>query len=80
MRSIVDRIRPSIEALMATDLRFNNAELSRYAVRANIRVSASHLRHGSASLEDLMEKRGLVVVGAEYSLETGVVDFFDHVP
>jgi carbonic anhydrase len=80
MRSIVDRIRPSIEALMATDLKFDNAALGRYAVRANIRVSASHLRHGSASLEELIEKQGLLVVGAEYSLETGVVDFFDHVP
>jgi carbonic anhydrase len=80
MRSIVDRIRPSIEALMATDLKFDSAALGRYAVRANIRVSASHLRHGSASLEELIEKHGLMVVGAEYSLETGVVDFFDHVP
>ena len=80
IRSIVDRIRPPIEALMATDLRLDTAALTRYAVRANIRVSASHLRHGSRSLEELIEKQGLLVVGAEYSLETGVVDFFDHVP
>jgi len=46
-------------------------------VRANIRISASHLRHGSDLLEDLIEKNGFRVVGAEYSLETGVVDFFD---
>ena len=49
-------------------------------MRANVRASASHLRHGSEVLEELIEKQGLLVVGAEYSLETGVVDFFDGVP
>ena len=52
----------------------------RTAVRANIRVSASQLRHGSDVLETLILKEGLLVVGAEYSLDTGVVDFFDGVP
>jgi carbonic anhydrase len=46
-------------------------------VRANVGVSVSHLRHGSEILEQLIEQEGLVVVGAEYSLETGVVEFFD---
>ena len=49
-------------------------------MRANIRVSANHLRHGSEVLEQLIQDDGLLVVGAEYSLETGVVDFFDGVP
>jgi len=49
-------------------------------VRANIRASANQLRHGSQILEDLIAKDGLLVVGAEYSLETGRVDFFDGVP
>ena len=52
----------------------------RQAVRANIRASASHLRHGSEILEQLIRETGLLVVGAEYSLETGVVDFFDGQP
>ena len=50
------------------------------AVRANVRASANHLRHGSELLEQLIQDDGLLVVGAEYSLETGVVDFFDGVP
>jgi carbonic anhydrase len=78
LRSIVDRIRPSVEALLATDLRHNPDALVRQAVRANIRASTNHLRHGSAVLEQLIERDGLLVVGAEYSLETGVVDFFDE--
>lgn len=80
LHSIVDRVRPSVEALMATDLKHDPEALLRHAVRANVRVSADHLRHGSEILERLILSDGLLVVGAEYSLETGVVDFFDGVP
>jgi carbonic anhydrase len=80
LRSIVDRVRPSVEALLATELRHDADALVRHAVRANIRVSANHLRHGSELLEQLTQRNGLLVVGAEYSLETGLVDFFDGVP
>ncbi len=77
LHSIVDLIRPSIEGLLATDLRHDPPALARAAVRANIRASVKHLRHGSDIIEQLIQKAGLMVVGAEYSLETGVVDFFD---
>ncbi|MFN2444176.1 MAG: carbonic anhydrase [Vicinamibacterales bacterium] len=79
LRSIVDRIRPSVEALLTTELGHHADALVGQAVRANIRASADHLRHGSEVLEQLTRK-GLLIVGAEYSLETGVVDFFDGVP
>jgi carbonic anhydrase len=75
----VDRVRPSVEALLATDLRQDPDALVREAVRANVRVSANHLRHGSEVIERLILRDGLLVVGAEYSLETGVVEFFDGV-
>ena len=77
LRSIVDSIRPSVESLLVTDLRHNPAALVQQAVRANIRVSVSQLRHGSEVLEQLIHKEGLQIVGAEYSLETGRVEFFD---
>jgi len=80
LRAIVDRIRPSVEPLLATDLRHHPRELVQQAVRANISVSASHLRHGSDVLEQQIQKNGLLVVGAEYSLDTGVVEFFDGIP
>lgn len=80
LRSIVDRIRPSVQALMATELGRHPEALVHEAVRANIRASADHLRHGSELLEQLIQRDGLLVVGAEYSLETGIVDFFDGVP
>ena len=80
LRSIVGRVRPAVEALLATDLRRDPDALVGHAVRANIRASADHLRHGSDILEQLIETNGLLVVGAEYSLESGLVDFFDGVP
>lgn len=80
LRSIVDRIRPAVEDLMHTDLRSDPEALLAHAVHANIRASANQLRHGSQILEGLIENDGLLVVGAEYSLETGRVDFFDGVP
>ena len=80
LRSIVGRVRPAVEALLATDLRRDPDALVGHAVRANIRASADHLRHGSDILEQLIERNGLLVVGAEYSLESGLVDFFDGVP
>jgi carbonic anhydrase len=75
LRSIVDRVRPSLEALLGTELRHDTDALVREAVRANVRASVDHLRHGSEILERLIAEEGLVVVGAEYSLETGRVDF-----
>jgi carbonic anhydrase len=79
LRSIVDRVRPSVEPLLATELRHNSEALVRQAVRANILASANHLRHGSEVLERLVQRNELLVVGAEYSLETGVVEFVDGV-
>ena len=75
--SITDRIAPAVAPLMQTDLVKDRAALLRAATRANVSASADHLRHGSRLLEELRLKNGLVVVGAEYDLETGVVDFFD---
>lgn len=80
LRSIVDRIRPAVEPLFETELRHDRDALVRRAVRANVRASADHLRHGSELLERLIARDGLLVVGAEYSLDTGVVEFFDGVP
>ena len=80
LRSIVSRIRPAVEPLLAARRDDDPDAVLRDAVRANVRASANHLRHGSELLETLIAKTGLVVVGAEYSLETGIVEFFDNVP
>ncbi len=80
LRSIVDRVRPSVEGLLAAGLAQDPDALMEQAIRANVRASVGHLRYGSEVLEQLAQSDGLWVVGAEYSLETGEVDFFDGVP
>lgn len=75
LQDIVDRVRPAVVPLLEANL--TREDLVRAAVRANVRASVSHLRHGSPLLERLIQQDGLQVVGSEYSLETGVVDFFD---
>jgi carbonic anhydrase len=75
LRAITDRISPHIEAIAR---RGNGSETLREAMRANVRASVDHLRHGSQILEELVMKERLRVVGAEYDLENGRVNFFDH--
>jgi carbonic anhydrase len=77
LRSIVDRVKPAVEALLAGGQHDDPEALVRDAVRANVRAAVDQLRHGSELLEGLIRDEGLIVVGAEYSLETGVVTFFD---
>ena len=77
LHAIVDLIRPSVEGLLGSDLKHDREALVRAAVRANIRASVRNLRRGSDIIQEMIRSSGLLVVGAEYSLETGVVDFFD---
>ena len=77
IRSIVDRIRPSVEPLLSDQAPFGSQLLVERAVRANVEYSVDQLRHGSAILENLVKEKNLLIVGAEYSLETGAVEFFD---
>ena len=79
LRSIVERIRPAIQPILLSQITPTDDALIRRAVRANVTASVSHLRHGSDVLERLIQTDGLVIVGAEYCLETGIVEFFDGV-
>jgi carbonic anhydrase len=80
LKTIVDFVRPSVASVLAQDPGDDPDTVIEMAVRANVRASAEHMRHGSQILEDLERDEGLVIVGAEYSLETGLVDFFDGAP
>ena len=77
LAAIVERVRPSVEPLLGTELARDPELLAKEATRANIRASVDHLRHGSEVLEQLIRNDGLMVVGAEYAIETGVVEFFE---
>jgi carbonic anhydrase len=77
VRSIVDRLRPTVQTLVTNRKDRDMESLVADAVRANVRASVDHLRHGSELLERMIQNDGVLVVGAEYSLESGVVTFFD---
>ncbi|WNG17754.1 carbonic anhydrase [Cystobacter fuscus] len=78
IHDIVDRCRPAVESVVsASGPNVEQERLVQEAVRANVRQSCSHLRHASRLLERLIQEEGLLVVGAEYSLDSGEVDFFD---
>jgi len=77
--SIVSRIRPGVEVLYGTELRNDPGQLLKAAIRTNILASTSNLRHGSQMLEQLVLDDQLMIVAAEYSLETGVVEFITDV-
>lgn len=81
LQSIVDRIRPSVynlhELATATGKDVDAEELIDRSIRANVRMSVSQLKHGSRILEDLTSSGQLLIVGAEYDLETGKVRFLD---
>lgn len=77
IRSIVERIRPSLEPFVHTELWDKDNELLKQATRANIIASVNHLKHSSSVLEHLIAHEGLVIIGAEYDLQTGQVSFFE---
>ena len=77
LRSIVDRVRPSIEGLLHTELGRDRPRLVQEAVEANIRASVNQLRHGSEILERLVLAGRLQIAGAEYALDSGQVRFLD---
>ena len=78
LRAIVDRVRPAIEPVLQSHAQGDEAALTAAAVRANILASVDKLSHDSLILEQLIESGELTIVGAEYSIETGKVEFFDQ--
>jgi carbonic anhydrase len=80
LRSITDRIRPAVEELLAGEHAHDPDALLRQAILANVRASVAQLRQGSEILERLVRDEGLLIVGAKYSLQTGLVEFLDEAP
>ncbi|MBC8325612.1 MAG: carbonic anhydrase [Verrucomicrobia subdivision 3 bacterium] len=78
LASIINRIRPSVEPLFNNGSNRDHDELLHDAMLANVRASVDQLRHGSAILENLVQNDSLQIVGAEYSVETGQVDFLEN--
>ena len=77
LRAIVERIRPSVEPLLGQPIASDPQALYERAVRANVDASVRQLRQGSAMLERLIAREGLLIVGAEYHVEEGTVEFWE---
>ena len=75
---IVDRIRPGVEKIVARHEAEGALAVEHAVMTANVRASVDQLRRGSAIIENLIAKDGLVVTGAWYSLETGKVEFLEE--
>jgi carbonic anhydrase len=76
LRAIVDRVRPAVEQVLKAHGGNASAEALSESIRSNIRASVDRLSHGSLILEKLIDGGELAIVGAEYSIETGEVEFF----
>jgi carbonic anhydrase len=79
INAIVECVRPSVEKLLASGEEYDRKTLMEKAIRLNVSATVRGLLHGSETLERLIREQGLMVVGAEYSLESGIVDFFEGV-
>jgi carbonic anhydrase len=75
--SIVNRIRPVVEPLLETELRNDNDKLIDVAIRANIKYSVNQLRHASERIETYLQQGRIRIIGAEYCLDSGEVEFFE---
>jgi len=77
LRAIVDRVRPAVEPLLTDGANVDDEAVIASCVRANVQASVEKLRHGSLILEELIDAGDLKIIGAEYSIETGNIEFFE---
>ena len=77
LQSIIDRVMPSVQVVLASGEDMDEGTIARQAVRRNVRASTEQLLRDSKELETLHRNEGLRVVGAEYAVETGAVAFLD---
>ena len=73
--SIVDRVSPAVLPVISQNADLEEDELLQLSMRANVAKSVKDLKTRSTILENLINQDKLKIVGAEYSLETGRVDF-----
>ena len=77
LAAIVDRISPAVQPIISTVDGDDREDILNKAIRANINYSAQQLESGSEILRDLVKQKKLTIVGAEYSIESGRVEFLD---
>lgn len=76
--SIVERVKPAVAPILSQNSGMERNELIRRAGRANVELSVRDLRRRSDIIDGLIKAKKLLVVGAEYTLDTGCVEFYDE--
>ena len=79
LRAIVDRVRPAVEPILQEYGDPHDPAVIDQSVRSNIRASVRRLSHGSRILERRVDAGQLIVIGAQYFIETGHVEFFEGI-
>ncbi len=76
LASIVDRLKPAVSPVINDDIVRDRSSLMKKAMQANIEYSTQQLQIRSKIIRDLINNKQLKIVGAEYSIETGEVEFY----
>ena len=76
LAAIVDQVAPSASSVIAKNKSSNREELLYKTMRANVAQSVKQLELGSSIISDLIKQKQLTIVGAEYSLESGKIEFY----
>jgi len=73
--SIVDSVAPAVHSLLEQQNSTNEDELIQRAVNANVQQSVNNLHKHSQVLSGMVERNEIKIIGAEYSIDAGIVDF-----
>ena len=76
LRMLVEKIRPAVECAIEGGDGQGMDALADLAGRENVRRAVDVIRNDPGVIRKLVDDEGLEIVGAEYSLATGVVEFF----
>ncbi len=75
LSAVVDRVRPSLESWVTPESREDESALMARAVRENVLHAVRRLER---SLSDTGASDEVKIVGAQYDLASGVVEFFER--
>jgi len=76
LKSIVDEILPAIEPVL-NNAEIKPAELLQASTKANVEKTILDITNKSSLLKGLVDQGNLEIIGAEFSVETGLVNFYN---
>lgn len=79
LKSLISRIQPSVEAVIGQTNETSSDVLVDKIMKRNVEATVDTLRTKSPILTHYQRHKGLSIIGAQYSLETGRVEFYDDI-